>query len=391
MNRFEYGLKNLSYGETSVNRARNIRLYDGDTKTGFEGGEVLLTNHRLLWSSPGETSSCLSLQLKYIIFIEEEVPSAFAFTRSSKVVLHLSPPAPDKPPGPVQSSLNNYIKLSFKDGLDDSFVRDLRNAVTARAWEFLPIVQAQQTRGAPGKIMPPAIKPRTGIVGIERGLQEKQKQTEQTISVAFQDLSKLMDKAKEMVNLSKVISTKIREKQGSITEDETIQFKSYLLSLGIDDPVTRESVSNESKFIEKLGQEIVEILEVPIREQGGMMSLTDAYCRVNRARGLELVSPEDLYRACRTLRTPLKLRVFDSGVIVLQLSEQNDSAVVADTEAAIKLHGSLSALELSQSLGISVLLAKERLLTTENVGKACRDESVEGLRFYPNLFIEREA
>lgn len=68
-----------------------------------------------------------------------------------------------------------------------------------------------------------------------------------------------------------------------------------------------------------------------------MMSLTDAYCRVNRARGLELVSPEDLYRACRRLTTPLKLRVFDSGVMVLQLSEQDDSVTVEDTEATVRM------------------------------------------------------
>jgi hypothetical protein len=30
-----------------------------------------------------------------------------------------------------------------------------------------------------------------------------------------------------------------------------------------------------------------------------------------------------------------------------------------------------------------------RLLVTEQAGKACRDDSVEGLRFYPNLFAER--
>ena len=35
-------------------------------------------------------------------------------------------------------------------------------------------------------------------------------------------------------------------------------------------------------------------------------------------------------------------------------------------------------------------LARDRLLVTEQAGKACRDDSVEGLRFYPNLFIERE-
>lgn len=47
-------------------------------------------------------------------------------------------------------------------------------------------------------------------MGIERGIQEKQKAAEENISVAFQDLSKLMDMAKDMVNLSKNISLKIR-------------------------------------------------------------------------------------------------------------------------------------------------------------------------------------
>jgi len=38
-------------------------------------------------------------------------------------------------------------------------------------------------------------------------------------------------------------------------------------------------------------------------------------------------------------------------------------------------HGSLTAEELAQALGISVLLAKERLLTAEKHGKACRDDN----------------
>jgi ESCRT-II complex subunit VPS36 len=51
--------------------------------------------------------------------------------------------------------------------------------------------------------------------------------------------------------------------------------------------------------------------------------------------------------------------------------------------------GSLSAEQLAQELGISVVLAKERLLAAEKAGKACRDDTIEGLRFYPNLFMER--
>lgn len=35
---------------------------------------------------------------------------------SPKIIIHLSSPAPDKPPGPVVSSQNSYVRLSFKEG-----------------------------------------------------------------------------------------------------------------------------------------------------------------------------------------------------------------------------------------------------------------------------------
>lgn len=53
-------------------------------------------------------------------------------------------------------------------------------------------------------------KPRVGIIGIERGIQEKQKATDSSISAAFKDLTKLMEMAKDMVNIAKNISNKIR-------------------------------------------------------------------------------------------------------------------------------------------------------------------------------------
>ena len=50
----------------------------------------------------------------------------------------------------------------------------------------------------------------------------------------------------------------------------------------------------------------------------------------------------------------------------------------------------LSASELSVLSGVSVILAAERLLEAEKAGEACRDDSVEGLRFYHNRFIQAE-
>lgn len=119
-----------------------------------------------------------------------------------------------------------------------------------------------------------------------------------------------------------------------------------------------------------------------------MMSLADVYCRVNRARGLELLSPEDLLEACKLLIGPIKLRQFPSGAMVLQLENHDDESVAQETAEYTERCTSISADELARVVGISLLLANERLLTAERLGKLCRDESIEGLRFYPNRFLQ---
>merc|ERR1719391_256471 len=144
----------------------------------------------------------------------------------------------------------------------------------------------------------------------------------QKISKAFEDLDRLMEMAKPMVTLAKSISDKIKDRQGEITEDETVKFKSYLLSLGIDDPITKGDHS-DSEYYKLLAKEMFLILDQPIQQSGGMISLTDAFVRVNRARGMELVSPEDILQAAKSLKEtslPMRLHTFQSGVLVLMTS-----------------------------------------------------------------------
>ncbi|KAH0550447.1 vacuolar protein-sorting-associated protein 36 [Cotesia glomerata] len=397
MNRFEYAEARLMPNEIFVRRDMSVRIYDGDTKTNFAGGELVLTSHRLIWGRPGDIPNgkvCLSLSLRYVIFFEEEAPSTFSFGRSKKIILHLAEPPISKSPGPVDNSTNMHIKLSFKEGLDPNYITQLADVIMKKQWEVIissPVIEPEATN--PQKSQLPMIKTRTGIIGIERSLQEKQKATDQNITMAFQDLKKLMEMAKDMVSISKTISNKIRERQGDITEDETVRFKSYLMSMGIDDPVTRDAYKSSNEYFKQLAIQLSQILEEPIKEVGGMMTLTDAYCRVNRARGLELLSPEDLLNASRQLgplNQPLVLRIFDSGVMILQARSHDDNAVIEDIAELLDDRGSITAEELAQSSGISVLLARERLLVTEKYGRACRDDSIESLRFYPNLFLRQE-
>lgn len=74
-----------------------------------------------------------------------------------------------------------------------------------------------------------------------------------------------MESAKDMVGLSKSISEKLRAKKGEVTEDETVAFKSYLLSLGVSDPVTKSTYGSGAKYFEKLAEELGTVLAQPLQ------------------------------------------------------------------------------------------------------------------------------
>ncbi|XP_065562486.1 LOW QUALITY PROTEIN: vacuolar protein-sorting-associated protein 36-like [Artemia franciscana] len=255
--------------------------------------------------------------------------------------------------------------------------------------KYIKVICATYENNTAAVKVPRRIVPRSGIVGIERAYEEQAAKNQSNIQMAFEDLKKLIQSAEEMVALAKDVSRRISEKKGNISEDETVLFKSYLLTLGIDDPVTRDTHGTSNNYYEKLGMEIENALFRPVEEAGGLLSLAEAYCRINRARGLVLVSPEDLLKACKTLGPDRKLQLylFPTGVYALQSKDLETGSLDNETLTTLEKEGPQSVESFAIILRISVILARERLLSAERIGKVCRDESVEGLKFYPNLFL----
>lgn len=380
MDRFQWWENGMQPGETETLEQGSVKLYDGNKKTQFESGTLILTSHRIRWKDDLNSNTDMSLNLSHIVFIEKE---GATWTKSAKIIAHLGAILEeDKKPGPVKYSPYNYVKFSFRGGGEKEFFNALSDALTKKAWEN---VAANYPKGK---------QYRAGIVGIERQIRERNEATGETISEAFEDLKNLMKMAKEMVNLSKSVTQKLREKQSDITEDETIQFKSHLLSLGISDPVTKDEYGSGSVFHTELAKQLSDALKKPLEEAGGILTLAEVYCRVNRARGVELISPEDLLNAClmlEKLNLPVKVHKFDSGVVVLRLESYDAASEAFKVSEILKDKGSLTADELSVISKATIIIAKERLLYLEKEGVACRDDSVEGLRFYPNRFLTETA
>ncbi|KAF8976456.1 Vacuolar protein-sorting-associated protein 36 [Entomortierella lignicola] len=293
----------------------------------------------------------------------------------------------------------NSVKLSFRAGGNGAFHSLLKAAVAAKAWESKPkSYSVETTRNSSSTLLSDPASPSTiklgGISGIMRTAESNKKATDETLSQAFQDLQGLMDKAAEMVALAETISNRLA-KSNTMNNEDTATFKTYLLNMGIASPVTKDTAG--AVFHKELARELTEFILPVIQREGGTMSLMDVYCVFNRARGVELISPKDLHTACQMfeeLKMPLRLRKFDSGLLVIQTlarySDDEVSSVIASRIQDLPPGAGLTAIELASAIQISVALAQEQLLMTEARGLICRDESVEGLRFYDNLFTKWE-
>uniref|UniRef100_A0A914V3V3 Vacuolar protein-sorting-associated protein 36 n=1 Tax=Plectus sambesii TaxID=2011161 RepID=A0A914V3V3_9BILA len=391
MDRFTWYQAGEAGNEDIIIQAGSVGIFDGDQKaTAFDQGTASLTLNRLIWADYGDPDCRLSLHHSLVKHIDRHNKSMFS--RGGKIVIHLTPtPANFQGSGPVAASPFHSVRLNFRQGGDEDFYKKFRDALERKTWLRTP--SSSSSAGSRQSGATQAAPRAVGISGIERRLAEQNTRTQENISQAFEDLGKLMEMAKDMVSISKSISEKLRLKQGEITDDETVQFKSYLLSLGVSDPVTKSAFGSGAQYYEKLANELATILEKPLKECGGMMALPDVYCRVNRARGLELLSPEDLLNGCAMLvklNLPITLHHFDSGVLVVQLKSMSVETTIEPTAKFVTDSDSATAQELAQTAGISVVLAKERLLATEEVGQICRDDTIEGLRFYPNKFAEAQ-
>lgn len=92
-----------------------------------------------------------------------------------------------------------------------------------------------------------------------------------------------------------------------------------MLDMGITSPVTRENAGGA--YYQQLARQLAEFLGDYMPRNGGIMTLSDIYCMFNRARGVELVSPDDVYYAVmlqKKLKLGYHVRKFDGGLIVLQ-------------------------------------------------------------------------
>uniref|UniRef100_A0AC34PXD7 Vacuolar protein-sorting-associated protein 36 n=1 Tax=Panagrolaimus sp. JU765 TaxID=591449 RepID=A0AC34PXD7_9BILA len=323
--------------------------------TAFKQGTLSLTLQRVIWADSSDPDCRLILHHSLVEHIDKHKKSMF---NKGKIIMSLKSVPAGHPPGPVASSGSKTFSFVFKSGGEEEFAKLYHEALNKQYWKRSS--SNSNSIGSRNSFVPSA---RTGgIAGIEKRMNDQHLKTHENISQAFEDMSKLMEQAREMVTLSKTITERLRAKNADINDDETTQFKSYLLSLGVSDPVTKTAFGTGATYFEKLAEEITEILLNPLVECGGTMTLPEAYCRVNRARGVHLISPEDLLNACQKLdkiNSEIMMYVFESGVNVIQHRSISIDQAAEDTAQLVEKLGYADSFKIAKETSISPVLAKE--------------------------------
>jgi ESCRT-II complex subunit VPS36 len=315
------------------------------------------------------------------------------------------------------------IKVSFRAGGDKTFHEKLKGAMTQRKWLLqsappMPSPLPSPMVGQSGEnnvfteasIARPTSTP-VGIAGLERRGLESRKNNEVVIGTAFEDLEALMASAKEIVALAEKFA--IESGRGALAEENSVLSESAAaLGMVTTKDMLGSRSGSDNLYLSELSRTLAEYLTDDrkgiLRAEGGIMSLVDLWAVFNRSRnGVELASPLDFHKAAELwekLGLPVRLRRFKSGLLVVQHSDWNDDKTIRQLKVWLNQLQSIppaeqvpwdwprfgcgvNAQQTAQRFGWSVGVATEELEMAEDKGVLCREEGIEGIRFWSNYLI----
>jgi ESCRT-II complex subunit VPS36 len=311
----------------------------------------------------------------------------------------------------ISMFLTNQVELGLKfhQGEKEQFLQVIQEALVKKSWLRINMNPSKDTSSIlrPAEETKPSFSStNAGINGILRKQEKDMAALDSLRRSALSDLDSLMKSAEDVVKVVKKYSAYLEDKrsnhEGSETESvagDVNEIEELLQNIGMVSPVTKLSAGRS--YYQQLARQIVDLLlsQNRLLKIGGMITLPDLYCVVNRARGTELLSPEDLLKACflvDDLQLGIHFKKFPSGVMVMQLVALTDARIAdriveifRQQQSDMQQPGGAVGLKISDmavALQMSVIVTKEMLLQVERFGKLCRDECSDGLYFYLNLF-----
>ncbi|KAF2091666.1 Vps36-domain-containing protein [Saccharata proteae CBS 121410] len=329
-------------------------------------------------------------------------------------------PAPVLSGAPQGHDQPESIKFSFRAGGEKIFFERLKGAMVQRKWllKSAPPVPKPTEDSLDRDQSPQGVPLRNkvvGIAGLERRGIEQRKNNEVMIGSAFEDLEALMTSAKEIIALAESFASQADLPSSGASSEANALLSQSASALGLvtTKDMLGQGAGADTLYISELSRNLAEFLTDDskgiLKREGGIMSLVDLWAVFNRARGgVELVSPTDFEKAAQMwdrLKMPVRLRRFKSGLLVVQGRDRTDEKTIAALQGWLQeLHATapdgeapwdwrsygqgVTAQEVAERFGWSVGVASEELEMAEERGVLCREQGLDGLRFWENWLVK---
>ncbi len=172
-----------------------------------------------------------------------------------------------------------------------------------------------------------------GISRIQNLMRKKINNQNKLISGSFNDIQSLRENAEAMISLAQQIRAKLSSSKANTSESasQTAEINSVLSKIGFIDPVTKE-VAGSDYYI-KLAEQINVYFTDYFKKNPDIkvITLIDAYCIYNRARGGNTISPKDMTQAINNfdkVAGEIKVKNFNKEMIVLHTSEFSNENLI---------------------------------------------------------------
>eukprot|EP00558_Chaetoceros_sp_UNC1202_P012177 CAMPEP_0197236630 /NCGR_PEP_ID=MMETSP1429-20130617/3674_1 /TAXON_ID=49237 /ORGANISM="Chaetoceros sp., Strain UNC1202" /LENGTH=414 /DNA_ID=CAMNT_0042695455 /DNA_START=59 /DNA_END=1304 /DNA_ORIENTATION=- len=338
---------------------------------------VTLTSHRIVFQPASSTKNEAHFLHHCAIKSQQTTGGKWTSNRSFKII--------------IETVTHGSFHLIFREGKTDrdAFSDTFSKALQRKQWEETYRLQENAKNTTAAGAGAALGMRKVGVDAIIQRNQEKHDRAKQLASEAFgkdgrkngskdaraREVEVLFREAKELTSIiHKYVATLEKNKDTTgkgEDDDDTKQFSSMLQDMGMITALTKDA---SSAYHETLARQIADFLRnnnTFITSKGGcgIITLTDVYCLFNRARGANMISPEDLIESLammERLGLGMKLRKsIESGVSLLQESSFDDSVMAkklieyiqAREDAKIHVHVGLTVLEAARVLKISPLLA----------------------------------
>ena len=393
----------LYRGEVILYKNENIKFED-ENKNIHRGTNTYFTNFRIL-----SLSDEYIFDIPYLFIEKMEIKKPFVLNLHGSQYINLTLPricnlAFNCPLYLSENFEKNQIlstQITYPRNVEIKFKKDsgdinqafnhLQKAYNNKDYmnSYLPKVENQE-ENIQTNYNPQIRSYGLGMERVKKQQEEKIKQDSLLINSSFTGIQSLRQNAEQMISLAQ----QIRAKLGNSNQNkESSEINGILSKIGFIDPVTKE-VSGSDYYI-NLGEQINDYFYKYFTENPNIkvITLIDAYCIYNRARGGNTISPKDMTQALKYFENnnhQVLVKNFNNEMIVLHTKEYSSDNILVLITNFMKKNGQnyIDMNDMSKILNVeNVLLEKILIEDLLFNGKLLIDEDDLEVRYYLNNIL----